>query len=239
MSDEQPSVAVYAEPNVIKVSARTAGILLVFTLVFTALMAGMHSATESRLQASAQIQKLRMISEVLPAATYDNDLLQDSITLPATAALSTDSDTTIYRARKGGAPSALVLESVAPDGYSGRINLILAIGVDGRLIGLRVTQHRETPGLGDYIDPKKDRNKTRPWITQFNGQGFAQISPERWRVKKDGGVIDQMAGATISARAVTNASRRALEWATIQRTALFAQGAGTRYVSAPESEVEQ
>ena len=121
MSDEQPSVAVYAEPNVIKVSARTAGILLVFTLVFTALMAGMHSATESRLQASAQIQKLRMISEVLPAATYDNDLLQDSITLPATAALSTDSDTTIYRARKGGAPSALVLESVAPDGYSGRI----------------------------------------------------------------------------------------------------------------------
>jgi electron transport complex protein RnfG len=122
-------------------------------------------------------------------------------------------NTRLWRARKDGAPVALVLEAAAPDGYSGRIGLILAVAADGSLLALRVTSHKETPGLGDYIDPKKDRNKARPWITQFNGLGFDSVPPGQWRVKKDGGRFDQMAGATISARAVTNASGRALAWA--------------------------
>ena len=236
MSDEQQPAPLYAEQSVVKVSARTAGILLLFTLAFTALMAGMHTATEPRLRASAQAEKHRLISDVLPSSSYNNDLLQDRVTLPANAALGTASDTTVYRARRDTAPVALVLEAVAPDGYSGRINLIVAIGNDARLIAMRVTQHRETPGLGDYIDPKKDRNKAQPWITQFNGVGFEQFGPEKWRVKKDGGAIDQMTGATISARAVTNASRRALEWATTHRTALFAHVSGTRFTPGPADE---
>jgi hypothetical protein len=92
-----------------------------------------------------------------------------------------------------------------------------------------VTSHKETPGLGDYIDPKKDRNKARPWITQFNGLGFDGVPREKWRVKKDGGHFDQMSGATISARAVTNASGRALAWATENRDKLFALPANGRF----------
>ena len=94
---------------------------------------------------------------------------------------------------------------------------------------MRVTDYHETPGLGDYIDPKKDRNKARPWITQFNELGFDKLPSEDWKVKKDGGRIDQMAGATISARAVTNATRRALEWAVAHRDALFALAAQSTY----------
>ena len=120
------------------------------------------------------------------------------------------------------------MEASALDGYSGRINLILGIAADGRLIAVRVTQHKETPGLGDYIDPKKDRNKKRPWISQFEGQRLDRITPERWRVRKDGGHFDQMNGATISARAVTNATRRALEWLAPRRDALFRLPAGSR-----------
>ena len=94
---------------------------------------------------------------------------------------------------------------------------------------MRVTTHKETPGLGDYINPKKDRNKTRPWITQFSNLGFDSVPPKQWRVKKDGGRFDQMSGATISARAVTNASGSALAWAIEHRDKLFELPANNRF----------
>ena len=212
-----------------RISVRTAAIMLAFTLVFTALMAGTYKATAPLVAASTLAEKLRLIGEVLPQASYDNDLMADAITLPAQKALGLDDETRLWRARKDGAPVALVLEAAAPDGYSGRIGLIVAVGVDGRLIAVRVTTHKETPGLGDYIDPKKDRNKARPWITQFSNLGFDTVPREQWRVKKDGGRFDQMSGATISARAVTNASGRALAWTLERRDTLFALPANGRF----------
>jgi electron transport complex protein RnfG len=219
----------YREPGVVRVSSRTAAILLIFSLFFTALMAGTYQLTAPLLEASAQAEKLRLIGEVLPRETYDNDLLADNVVLPGVKALGLDYDTKIYRARKNGEPVALVLEAAANDGYSGHIGLILAIAKDGRLLSLRVTGHRETPGLGDYIDPKKDKNKAKPWITQFNDRSFNDTPQARWRVKKDGGVIDQRAGATISARAVTNASGRALGWAIERADALYALPTGAHW----------
>jgi electron transport complex protein RnfG len=174
-------------------------------------------------------EKLRLIGEVLPPGEYDNDLMADAITLPPQRSLGLDDETRIWRARKQGAPAALVFEAAAPDGYSGRIGLIVAVATDGKLIAVRVIAHKETPGLGDYIDPKKDKNKTRPWITQFSNLGFDSVPPKKWRVKKDGGRFDQMSGATISARAVTNASSRALAWAVKHRDALFALPANGRF----------
>ncbi|RTL53097.1 MAG: RnfABCDGE type electron transport complex subunit G, partial [Rhodocyclaceae bacterium] len=133
------------------------------------------------------------------------------------------------RARLGGEAVALILEAMAPDGYAGKIRLILAVKANGELSAVRVTEHKETPGLGDYIDPKKDRNKNRPWISQFNDVGFEKIPFAEFKVKKDGGRIDQMSGATISPRAVTNATRRALEWAVARRDKLFALPSGESY----------
>jgi electron transport complex protein RnfG len=219
------------ESSVLRISLRTAAIMLAFTLVFTAMMAGTYKATEPLVVASALAEKLRLIGEVLPPAQYDNDLMADTVTLPPQPALGLDEESRLWRARKNGVPVALVLEAAARDGYSGRISLILAVGADGKLLAVRVTGHKETPGLGDYIDPKKDRNKTRPWITQFNGLGFDSVPRDKWRVKRDGGRFDQMSGATISARAVTNASGRALAWAVESRDRLFALPANGRFES--------
>ena len=227
MSD--PIQVVRQESGVLRIAVRTAAIMLAFTLVFTALMAGTYKATEPLVAASALAEKLRLIGEVLPPPLYDNDLMADAITLAPQAALGLDVETRIWRARKSGAPVAVVLEAAARDGYSGRIGLILAVGADGRLLAVRVTAHKETPGLGDYIDPKKDRNKARPWITQFSNLGFDSVPRDKWRVKKDGGRFDQMSGATISARAVTNASGRAMAWAAENRDKLFALPANARY----------
>lgn len=225
----EPIEVARRESSVLRISVRTAVIMLAFTLIFTALMAGTYKATAPRVAASALAEKLRLIGEVLPAANYDSDLMADAITLAPQQALGLDVDTRLWRARRSGIPVALVLEAAARDGYSGRIGLILAVAADGKLLAVRVTAHKETPGLGDYIDPKKDRNKKRPWITQFNDLGFDSVPRDKWRVKKDGGRFDQMSGATISARAVTNASGRALAWTLEHRDKLFALPANSRF----------
>jgi electron transport complex protein RnfG len=220
-------------PSIFSISARTATVLLLFTLVFTALMAATYFATKPTIEQSARAEKMKLIGEVLPHDTYDNDLLADGVTLPPVVTLGLDDDSSIYRARRGGQPVALVLEAAAPDGYSGHIGLLLAVGMDGRLLAMRVTQHKETPGLGDYIDPRKDKNKTTPWIGQFDHKGFDDVKPEQWKVKKDGGAFDAHVGATISARAVTNASGRALAWTLEHRNKLFELPTGGRLEEKP------
>lgn len=233
MSEQKPDVTAeppqLPEPSAMRISSRTATILLTFTLVFTALMAEVYQITKPVLDATALDAKRRTIAEVLPAAAYDNDLLADTIELPPNRELGLGEPTTLYRARKDGKPAALVFEAAAPDGYSGEIRLILAVQADGRLAAVRVTAHKETPGLGDYIDPKKDRNKQHPWIAQFSGRHLDDPPREKWRVKKDGGVFDQHVGATISARAVTKATARGLAWALDRADALFALPAGSQW----------
>jgi electron transport complex protein RnfG len=212
------------EPTAARASLRTAAILTVFTLVFTALMAATYRATKPAIDASAEAEKMKLVNEVLPDALYDNAPLADWVDVAPRAELGLgpqDDPVRLLRARKAGAPAALVFEAVAPDGYGGRIRLILAVGADDRVIGVRVVSHKETPGLGDYIDPKKDRNKATPWIRQFDATGFGEVAAAEWKVSKDGGRFDARAGATISARAVTNATRRALQFAVDQRDKLY------------------
>jgi electron transport complex protein RnfG len=213
----------------LRITVRTAAIMLAFTVVFTALMAGVYVVTAPLVAASAQREKLALIGEVLPSALYDNALLDDWVEVLPVKDLGVSDAARLYRARKNGEPAALVVEAAAADGYSGRIGLLLAVKATGELLAVRVTEHRETPGLGDYIDPKKDKNKAQPWITQFSNLGIDSVTREQWRVKKDGGRFDQRAGATISARAVTNASGRALAWTLKHRNKLFALPANSRF----------
>ncbi|MDD3353861.1 RnfABCDGE type electron transport complex subunit G, partial [Zoogloea sp.] len=174
--------------------------------------------------ASATEEKMKLISEVLPGNSYDNSLLEDYLHLEVTPELGLDKGGRVYRARKGGQPAALLLETTAPDGYSGRIDLIVAVRADGSLSGVRVVSHRETPGLGDYIDLKKDRDKTSPWILQFADLPAAKLPG--CKLRKDGGQVAYRAGATISARAVTNAVARATRYAHENQHRLFATASG-------------
>ncbi|KAF7598179.1 MAG: electron transporter RnfG [Candidatus Dactylopiibacterium carminicum] len=215
----EPTLPPLAPPTAFGLSVRTALTMLAFTMAFTALMAGTYLATRDTIDASAEQEKLRLINDILPPVSYDNALLRDAVTLDTAPELGLPKGATIWRARKGDAPVALVMEAVAPDGYSGKIRLVLAVMHDGSLGGVRVVEHRETPGLGDYIDPKKDKNKTAPWIGQF-----AALAGSDWKVRKDGGAIEYRAGATISARAVTNAVARAAAFARADQDRLFRQG---------------
>ncbi|GAB4447815.1 MAG: electron transport complex subunit RsxG [Rhodocyclaceae bacterium] len=215
-------------PETFAASVRPALILFGFALAFTALMAITHGATRETIQASVEAEKMKLIGEVLPAGTYDNALLADWVEIAPNAQLGLTEPTRVLRARRGTEPVALLVEAQANDGYGGAIRLLVAVAAEGSVLGVRVTQHHETPGLGDYIDPRKDRDKAHPWIRRFEGHGLADIPPERWKVKKDGGSFDSVAGATISARAVTGAVARALAFAAAHRDALFSARAGER-----------
>ncbi|HMV00145.1 MAG TPA: electron transport complex subunit RsxG [Rhodocyclaceae bacterium] len=215
-------MSVVKEPSATGMAARTSVILFLFVIIFTAILAGAYGLTASTIRESAAEEKMRSIREVLPSSLYDNDLLADSVELPPTSELGLEDPSSLYRARLGGKPSAVVFEAVAPDGYSGRIRLLVAVQADGRLAGVRVTQHKETPGLGDYIDPRKDKNKERPWITQFNGLSFVSLPEREWRGKKDGGHFDSNAGATVTPRAVVKAVKKAVLFVDANRDRLFA-----------------
>ncbi|MDP3540375.1 MAG: electron transport complex subunit RsxG [Azonexus sp.] len=206
-------------------AARTAATLFVFVAIFTGLLSGAYLWTKPAIEASAAEEKMKLVDEVLPRNEYDNALLEDTVTIQPTPELGLSDPTTLYRARQNGKPVALIFEAVAPDGYAGKIRLIIAVRVDGQVAGVRVTQHKETPGLGDYVEVKKDKNKVRPWITQFVGMSLATVTDKDWKVKKDGGRLDYYAGATVTPRAVSKAVYKAVKWAEANREQMFAEGA--------------
>ncbi len=203
-------------------AVRTAIVLFIFVVVFTGLLAAAYRATEPAIEAAAAAEKMKLIGEVLPRELYDNDLLNDQRQLPASAGLGLDEPSTAYLGRKRGGASALIFEAVAPDGYSGKIRLLLAVAAAGTLFGVRVTQPKETPGLGDYIDPRKDKNKERQWSTQFNDLSLTTVSGREWAVRKDRGRFDSLAGATVTPRAVIKAVHKALQYVAENRQQLFA-----------------
>ncbi len=198
-------------------SAHTALNLLVFTLAGTALLAATFNQTHQTIARSEEAEKLRLIGQIMPSHLYDNDILKDTVSVAPNPLLGTTTATLAYRGRLHGQPSGLVIEAIAPDGYSGKISLIVALHYDGSLSGVRVVAHKETPGLGDYIEATKNN-----WIKGFDGKTLGEHAAQDWQVKKDGGQFDYMAGATITPRAVVKAVHKVLEFYAAHREILFA-----------------
>jgi electron transport complex protein RnfG len=210
---------------IIKHALMTAGILTVFTVIGTAMLAGTFETTKAPIAQSEREAKLNLLAQVMPAQLHDNDLLRDTLQLPPAELLGQRTPSVVYRARQNGEPAGAILEAIAPDGYSGDIKLLIGIASDGTLTGVRVLAHKETPGLGDYIELAHS-----DWIKNFDGKSLAKLPDEAWQVKKDGGQFDYMTGATITPRAVVKAVHKALQYFATQRDFIFSapdnQGAG-------------
>jgi electron transport complex protein RnfG len=155
--------------------------------------------TDDDIQAAAMRDLKQSLAQVLPGQ-YDNDLLQDTVMVAAP-----DGQVTVYRARRAGKVEAVVFQTVG-HGYAGTIVCIMGVSREGELLGVRVLKHKETPGLGDKIEPAKSR-----WIFAFDGKSLGAPPADKWAVKKDGGVFDQFSGATITPRGVVRAVKNGLE----------------------------
>jgi electron transport complex protein RnfG len=195
----------------------TAVILLLFAVIGTALVAWTFDSTRDRIIANERATMLRKLHQLIPPERHDNSLIEDSVQVGDETLLGTPDPVTVYRARLDGKPVALVIASLAPDGYSGSIKLLVGINHNGTLTGVRVVAHRETPGLGDAIDETRS-----DWIHVFDGKSLEDPVIDKWEVKKDGGVFDQLTGATITPRAVVRAVRQALLYYRRHQETLFA-----------------
>jgi Na+-translocating ferredoxin:NAD+ oxidoreductase subunit G len=154
--------------------------------------------------AAAEARDMQMtLAQVLPPGSADNDLLRDTLDLAGPVPGSTRR---IHLARKAGAITGAVF-NVAERGYAGEIRLLMAVAPDGRVLGVRVLKHSETPGLGDKIEIAR-----HAWITSFDGKSLGDPAPEKWAVRKDGGIYDSFAGATITPRAVVKAVKGGLDY---------------------------
>ncbi len=184
---------------------RSAVLLGIFAILATALVAFLYDNTHQRIAENKRLFTLKKLHELIPPDIHDNVLDTDKITV-RDALLSRKNPVPVYRARKDGQTVAVIIQAVAPDGYSGRITLLVAINRDGSVAGVRVTEHRETPGLGDAIETKKS-----DWIHLFTDKTLTEAD-HHWRVQRDGGAIDQITSATITSRAVVSAVNNALRY---------------------------
>lgn len=187
-------------------------LLAVAVLITTAALAVAARATGPAIAAAEALDLQQSLSQVLPGQ-FDNDLLKDTVLLPGP-----DGEVTVYRARRAGKVEAVVFQVVGK-GYAGRIVCMMGVDKDGHLLGVRVIKHAETPGLGDKIEPAK-----ADWIHSFEGKFLGDPPPDKFAVKKDGGVFDQFAGATITPRAVVKAVKGGLELFAKSKTQLLDEG---------------
>lgn len=203
-----------------------AGVLALFAVAGTSLVAFTHGTTKTRIEANEREALLRSLHALVPHQSIDNDIGADILLISDPEQLGGQS-TTVYRGRKLGLPVAAVLTTVVPNGYSGPIKLLVAVRYDGTLGGVRVINHKETPGLGDKIEVRRS-----DWILGFSGKSLDNPPLEQWGVKRDGGVFDQFTGATITPRSIVQAVKKTLLYVKAHRDALYDKEAASEGVTA-------
>ena len=197
--------------------SRNSALLAVFAVSTTLLIVGTFLLTEDKIALERRKAEEKALLEIVPQSRHDNSMLDDTVPVgPSAIGLGLKTDKQIYLARRGQDVVAAIIPVTAADGYSGDIDLIVGINVDGSIAGVRVLGHRETPGLGDKVDLKKS-----DWILGFDGRSLSNPDLNRWAVKKDRGEFDQFTGATITPRAVVAATLRALQYAEAEYEILY------------------
>jgi len=201
--------------TVIKHTSVTAFTMVAFALIGTALLAYVFNITREPIEKSEAEARLALFRQILPDEHYygnakskdDDSLLNNVVEIAPNDLLGNKNPSKAYIAKQDHKFAAVILEAIAHDGYSGDIKLLIAIRADGTVSGVRVLAHKETPGLGDYIDIAHGN-----WIKLFDNESVEKTPVEQWKVKKDGGKFDYMVGATITPRAVVKAVAKALQF---------------------------
>lgn len=169
----------------------TMRMLLVLSLV-TALCGGLLGAVRKLTLEKMEQQQLRYetgpaVYKVLANAT--NDPLNDRQVVTVN-----NSPVTLFEQKENGSIVAIAIETRGM-GYGGPISVVTGYSVvDGNCKGIAVSRSKETPGIGTRVNDGSFTEK-------FNGLTLA----ETVALKKDGGSIDGISGATISSRGVCNA----------------------------------
>lgn len=186
--------------GMLKITSRYGALLGLVALLCTAVSAGIFFLTKDKIDEAMAAQQRELLLQVVPQSYFDNNLVESAVIPQNENLLGIQK---IYFAKKDGKISAYAYETTAPDGYSGNIRLLVGLTPQGEVLGVRVIEHHETPGLGDKIELRISN-----WILSFSNQPINENNLNEWAVKKDGGKFDQFSGATITPRAIVNQTKR-------------------------------
>ena len=200
-----------------KMSIKNNAILLaLFAIICTGAIALINMVTKPIILEQQQIALQNNIDELISADRYDNQILNSCFLVVDESLLGDNNPKQVFIATKNGQPVATMIQTSTFKGYSGEIKLLVGIDNEGKITGVRINSHTETPGLGDKIQTNKS-----DWIFSFNGQEYLPSESEKWEVKKDGGNFDAFTGATITPRAVIHAVRDTLIYYNKNKPELF------------------
>jgi len=189
-------------------------------LIAAGVVATVHQFTAQRIDTAQREFRGRSVLELLPRGSYDNHPLEAEVRAFDPKLLGRDEPAPAYIARLRGQTTAVILQPIARDGYGGSIQLLVGISAQGRLLGVRVVAHHETPGQGDRIELGKSN-----WLHGFDDRSLTDPGDAGWKVKKDGGQFDQFVGATVTPRAVVKATHLALQYFDAHKAELLAPAA--------------
>lgn len=187
------------------------------------LVTGSYEISYERIEENHQTRLLRTLHQVLDPASHDNELTQNRRAVRDLKLLGSSDPMDVFIATREGRPTAALISSVAPRGYSGPIHLLIGIAADGTVTGVRVTSHSETPGLGDAIEIEKS-----DWILGFEGTSLSSPPLDDWAVSQDNGLFDAITGATVTPRAVVDGVKNALLYFQRHKDELFSEPSGSR-----------
>lgn len=200
----------------LKKISTTAAAMIIFSFAASTALSVFYFITKSPIDESDARAKRIFLNQVIPADLYDNNLVKDTISVEPSPLLGNKKNIDVYRAKKNNQVIAVIIEAIAPDGYSGEIKTLVGIDQEDKILGVRVITHKETPGLGDYIEIDKSQ-----WIKNFNLKSLDKVSEKQWAVKKDGGDFDYISGATITPRAVIKSTYKCLLYSKENKKRLF------------------
>lgn len=211
--------------------SRNSFLLGVFALTTTAFVAGTYLSTQDIIKENIRKAEEKALLDIIPKSRHNNSMLDDTFLINNIELLGLREQKNIYIARQGQQAVAVIVPTTARDGYTGDIDIIVGINIDGTIAGVRVLSHRETPGLGDNIETKKSG-----WVFSFNNKSLTDPQNNQWTVKKDGGVFDSFTGATITPRAVIFAVQRALQFFKDNRDQILPDNQHIQPVAAEQQE---
>lgn len=194
--------------------------LAAIAAVCTTLVAFTHRLTDERIAANDQAWLEQSLQPALSGLFFDSGVSESVLTIPAPHELPGSEDAIIYRVYSGVSPVAALFVVSARDGYAGAIKMLVGIDISGKVTGVHVLAHRETPGLGDRIESSKT-----DWVQQFDGRSLGNPVTGGWKIKRDGGDFDQLSGASVTPRAIVKAVRETLEYFDANAVAIFAAAA--------------
>jgi Na+-translocating ferredoxin:NAD+ oxidoreductase subunit G len=165
-------------------------VLTVISLVSASALAVTYAVTEPILAEQARQRRIQAVAEVVPE--FDNAPTEESFFA------ARDENTELFPARRGEERVGTAVRTRTDSGYGGTIELMVGFDAEGRVSGVTVLRHQETPGLGARITDDAFREQ------------FVGLLPAREpvAVTEDGGSVDAITAATISSRAVANAVQR-------------------------------